>query len=302
MSGDRSGETGIMLQTLAALLLLAGPMSRATVPATVLVVSIDALHPDTLLGGTMPNVRRTMERGQFTLLGRSTKPPKTLIAHTAMVTGLPPERNGKTDNAWAEGWPTVKVRTVFHVAKDAGYRTAFFYSKEKLGYLVNPAVDAHALAPDDGVSRARRFFAKEAPAFVFLHVSGLEFVGMDSGWLSAEYLAEARSIDAALGPLIEEVTGRGNFLVVITSDHAGHGIEHGTDHPDDARLPLVLHSDGRRFPEVQDKPFEITGLVPILASVMAAGRLVDVPPARVDPGRSPARSPRRAPSRERPRD
>jgi predicted AlkP superfamily pyrophosphatase or phosphodiesterase len=262
-----------MLQTLAAaLLLLASPVSRGTAPATVLVVSIDALHPDTLLGGTMPNVRRTMARGQHTLLGRSTKPPKTLIAHTAMVTGLPPERNGKTDNAWSEGQPTVKVRTVFHVAKDAGYRTAFFYSKEKLGYLASPAVDAHALAPEDGVARARLFLANERRAFVFLHVSGLEFVGMRDGWLSPEYLSEARSIDAALGPLLDEVTRRGNFLVVITSDHAGHGLEHGTEHPDDGRLPLVLHSDGRRFPEIQEKPFEITGLMPILSSVMEAGR------------------------------
>jgi hypothetical protein len=149
---------------------------------------------------------------------------------------------------------------------------AFFYSKEKLGYLVSPAVDVHALAPDGGVARARQLLATERRAFVFLHVSGLEFVGMRSGWLSQEYLGEARSIAAALGPLLDEVTRRGSFLVVITSDHAGHGLEHGTDHPDDARLPLVLRSDTRRFPEIQGKPFEITGLLPILSSVMAGPR------------------------------
>lgn len=262
-----------MLRTLAfALLLLATPACRTTAPATVLVVSIDALHPDTLLDDTMPNVRRTMARGQHTLLGRSTRPPKTLIAHTAMVTGLSPEQNGKTDNAWSAGQPTVGVRTVFHAAKDAGYRTAFFYSKEKLGYLASPAVDVHALAPDDGVARARQLLAEGRRAFVFLHVSGLEFVGMDSGWLSPEYRAEARSIDGELGPLLDDVARRGSFLVVITSDHAGHGLEHGTDHPDDARLPLVLRSDLRRFPEVQERPFEITALTPLLSSVLAAAR------------------------------
>jgi predicted AlkP superfamily pyrophosphatase or phosphodiesterase len=262
-----------VLPTLAAALLLSvNPAAGPPAPAAVLVVSIDALHPDVLLGDTMPNVRRTMARGQYTLLGRSTKPPKTLIAHTAMVTGLPPERSGKTDNAWSGGQPTVTVRTVFHVAKEAGYRTAFLYSKEKLGYLVSPAVDVHALAPEDGVARVRSFLGKERPAFAFLHVSGLEFVGMDSGWLSPEYLSEARSIDAALGPLLDEVARRGNFLVVITSDHAGHGLEHGTDHPDDARLPLVLHSDRRRFPGVEAKPFEVTSLMPILSSVMAGRR------------------------------
>jgi predicted AlkP superfamily pyrophosphatase or phosphodiesterase len=262
-----------MLSTLAAALLLsASPPPRGEAPTTVVVVSIDALHPDVLLGDAMPNVRRTMARGEYTLLGRSTKPPKTLIAHTAMVTGFPPERNGKTDNAWAAGQPTVKVRTVFHLAKDAGYRTGFFYSKEKLGFLTSAAVDAHALSPEDGVARARAFLVNERRALVFLHVSGLEFVGMDSGWLSPEYLAEARSIDAALGPVLDEVIQRGSFLVVITSDHAGHGLEHGTDHPDDGRLPLVLLSDRRRFPEIQGRPFEITGLLPILSAAMTARR------------------------------
>jgi predicted AlkP superfamily pyrophosphatase or phosphodiesterase len=262
-----------MLPAIAAtLMLLAGATARPGAPATVLVVSIDALHPDTLLGDEMPNVRRIMARGQYTLEGRSTRPPTTLVAHTAMVTGLSPERSGKTDNGWAPGQPTVKARTVFHLARDAGYRTAFFYSKEKLGYLVSPAIGTHALAPLDGVARARRSLAAGPRVFVFLHVSGLEFVGMDSGWLSPEYRAEARSIDAELGPLLEEVTRRGDFLVVVTSDHAGHGLEHGTNHPDDARLPLVVYSDRRRFPGLQGKPFEITSLVPVLSSAMARGR------------------------------
>ncbi len=173
-------------------LLLASVGAKAAPPATVLVVSIDALHPDALTATAMPHLRRMMSRGQYTLQGRSTRPPKTLVAHTAMVTGLSPERSGKTDNAWAPGEPTVTSRTVFHLAKDAGYRTAFFYAKEKLGYLTSSAIDLHALAPDDGVVRARRFLEEKRPAFVFLHASGLEFVGMESGWLSPEYLAKAR--------------------------------------------------------------------------------------------------------------
>ena len=253
----------------AAALLVAGPRAPAA-PAKVLIVSIDALHPDALTARSMPHLRSLMERGDHTLLGRSTRPPKTLVAHTAMLTGLTPERSGKTDNAWEEGEPTVKVRTLFDVAKGAGYRTAFFYSKEKLGYLSGAAVDERALAPEDGVVRARRALARDGRSFVFLHVSGLEFAGMEHGWLSAAYLDEARAIDATLFPLLAEIERRGDFLLVVTSDHAGHGLEHGTDHPDDARLPLILRSDRRRFGDVRGKRFDLTSLMPLVAPVLQA--------------------------------
>ncbi len=263
-----------MRRALAALLLLsaASTAHASSAPRTVLLVSIDALHPAAVTAEVMPELRRLMARGEYTLQGRSTNPPKTLVAHTAMFTGLPPDRNGKTDNAWSEGEPTVRVPTLFDVAKRAGYRTAFFYGKEKLGYLAGAAVDAHALAPDDGIDRVRRFLTSHAPALVALHVSGLEFVGMESGWLSPEYLAKARSIDAQLAPLFNEIERRGNYLIVITSDHAGHGLEHGTDHPEDGRRPLVLRSDRSGVRATRGLPPEITEVMSVIAAAVGTGR------------------------------
>lgn len=77
----------------------------------------------------------------YTLDSRSTEPPKTLIAHTAMLTGLSPEESGKVDNDWIPGETTVKNDTIFDDAKSNGFKTGYFFSKEKLGDLVNNAVD-----------------------------------------------------------------------------------------------------------------------------------------------------------------
>jgi predicted AlkP superfamily pyrophosphatase or phosphodiesterase len=255
--------------------LLAFLVSVATgqaAPRTALLVSIDGLHPDAVTAQHMPRLAALARRGQYTPAGRSTRPPKTLIAHTAMLTGMAPEQSGKLDNGWAEGQPRVRVRTLFDVAKDAGYRTAFFYGKEKLGYLSGEAVDVGALAPEDGIERTATFLATPGPGFVVLHVSGLESVGMEWGWLSPEYLARAREIDARLGPLLDVIVRRGSFLLAVTSDHAGHDLEHGTDHPEDGRRPLLLYSDRARFPEIQAKPQEITALAPIVSEVLAGRR------------------------------
>ncbi len=261
-----------MLQPIAMLavaVLAATPQKPAE---RVVLVSIDALHPATVTSKGMPNVARWFRLGKSTLAGRSTRPPKTLIAHTAMLTGLPPERSGKTDNAWEEGEPTVLVQTLLDDARAAGYRTGFFYSKEKLGYLVSPGVQVHALAPDDGVARGRAFLAEGGRAFLVLHLSGLEYAGMESGWLSAEYLAAAAAIDRDLGPLLDELERRGSYLVIITSDHAGHAKEHGTDHPEDLRRPLAMRSDRVRLPELSGDAREITGLRSLLASLLIGAK------------------------------
>jgi len=241
-------------------------------PGRVLLVSIDALHPDALTPATMPNVARWAQAGKATREGRSTNPPKTLVAHAAMLTGLTPERSGKTDNDWDVEQPRVGLPTLLDDAHAAGYRTAYFYSKEKLGFLVTAGVDEHALAPDDGISRGRAFLAGPGRRFLFLHVSGLEWVGMESGWLSPAYLAKAAEIDRALGLLLAEVERRGDYAVAITSDHAGHAKEHGTAHPEDGRRPLVLRADKVLLPDPGKDARDITDLRRVLAAPLIGAR------------------------------
>ena len=239
-------------------LLLALPgVTRAA--DSVLVISIDALHPAGLSAQTSPTLHTLMQSGRFTLKGRSVNPPKTLISHTAMMTGLPPQQNGKVDNDWQPGQPQVAKPTLLDDARHAGYRTAYYYSKPKLGYLVNAAVDEHGLAPHEGIERVRSFFREEGKRLVFLHVSGLEGAGGESGWLSRDYLDELTEIDAALAPLFDEVGRRGSYAIVVTSDHAGHDRLHGTQHPEDYKLPLIV-AGNVQLPRLPKGNWPVTGL------------------------------------------
>ncbi len=234
---------------------------------SILVVSIDALHPAALSAQTSPTLYALMKSGRFTLKGRSVNPPKTLISHTAMMTGLSPARNGKRDNDWQPGEPGVALPTLFDDAKRRDYRTAYYYSKPKLGYLINVAVDEHGLAPHDGIERVRDFFRGAGKRFVFLHVSGLEWVGGESGWLSQDYLDELTEIDAALAPLFEEVRRRGSYAIVVTSDHAGHERLHGTQHPEDYKLPLIV-AGNVQLPRLPKGSWPVTGLRSLLRTLV----------------------------------
>ncbi len=230
--------------------LLAISIGSAGAADSVLVISIDALHPAALSAKTSPTLQALMHSGRYTLKGRSVDPPKTLIAHTAMLTGLSPALNGKRDNDWQTGEPHVAKPTLFDDAKRLGYQTAYYYAKPKLGYLVSAAVDEHGLDPAGGVAQVRDFFRAEGKRFAFLHVSGLEWAGVDSGWLSQAYLGELSDIDAALAPLIDEVSRRGSYAIVVTSDHAGHERQHGTRHPEDYKLPLIVAGNRAQLPRL----------------------------------------------------
>lgn len=234
----------------------------------VLVVSIDALHPSALTESVAPNLYALMQSGRYTLNGRSVDPPKTLIAHTAMFTGLTPDLNGKRDNEWSPGNPTIAHATLFNDAKIFGYRTAFFYSKPKLGFLVNSAIDVHAMEPLEGTRKSSEFVASAGKVFVLLHISGLEYAGTDSGWLSAEYLAELSDIDRTLAPVVAQIRKQTSFAIIVTSDHGGHDRSHGTDHPDDFKLPLIIYTDDAGVQPISKGIWSITRLRSMVGSLL----------------------------------
>jgi predicted AlkP superfamily pyrophosphatase or phosphodiesterase len=111
--------------------------SHAAPLKTVLIISIDALHPAALNGRATPTIYKVMKDGAFTLDGYSTNPPKTLISHTAMFTGLTPDKNEKMDNQWQSGEPTIRRKTIFDSAKHQGFQKNIRNTRYSVAELKN---------------------------------------------------------------------------------------------------------------------------------------------------------------------
>jgi predicted AlkP superfamily pyrophosphatase or phosphodiesterase len=133
---------------------------------------------------------------------------------------------------------------------------------------VNEGIDVHRWSPEDAIDHAEAFFKKPGRHFVFLHVSGLDIVGPEYGWLSPEYMEELSYIDEYLTPLIRMVKEQKNYVIIITSDHGGHGKIHGSQHPDDFRLPLIAHSDIMKLKDIQDTRYSVTDLKGLLDRIL----------------------------------
>lgn len=236
---------------------------------SVLIISIDALHPDALGQQTSKTIHSIMKKGVFTLKGKSTAPPLTLLSHAAMFSGIDPKDGGRKDNSWQPGQNQIRHETFFDDAKSNNFSTGFFYSKEKLGFLVSDAIEQHRLDPDFSVENAIAFFKKPGrKKFCFLHVSGLDRTGPVEGWLSKGYMEELFFIDENLSSLVELITSEKGYLLIITSDHAGHGTIHGSDHPDDAKLPLVMLSDIIDLKRYQGMNYHVTDLKFMLKDIL----------------------------------
>jgi len=227
---------------------------------TVIIISIDALHPDAVNLVKPKTIGMIMKKGFYTLKGKSVHPPKTLVNHTAMTIGKTPKESGYVSNIWKKGDNRVKGETIFHDAKKAGLKTYWVYSKSKLGFLNNKAVDKSIFAGDDAVYKADKIVKENKSLFMFLHISGLDFVGPEHGWLSKEYLEEFSLIDEDIANIVKTALSRKNVTLIITSDHSGHAKIHGSSHPEDYKMPFFVYSDMADFSDIQNKPYRTNEL------------------------------------------
>ncbi|MCB1175121.1 MAG: alkaline phosphatase family protein [Leptospiraceae bacterium] len=219
-------------------------------PRYFVIVSIDALHPDGVRQQDAPFLNSIRSKGWSVRDAHSIQPPLTLFNHAAMFTGQSPAAAGLVDNAWSPDQPQVQVPTIFQLARRAGLQTAFFYSKPKLGFLINSDIMIHKMAGPDSIQAADDYLRTHEYTFVFLHVSGLDYSGPRDGWLSVNYLAVLSDLDRRLQSPLQYVMNQKRFVILITSDHSGHDLLHGTDDPRDSQIPFIYYSDFLPLPQV----------------------------------------------------
>jgi predicted AlkP superfamily pyrophosphatase or phosphodiesterase len=239
----------------------ANPTRAATpsggVTRNVVLVSIDGLRPDAIAKFEAPTLLRLMQEGTYTLKARTIDPSKTLPSHTSMLTGEPPERHQVlwNDVASAER-DVIDLPNIFSVARSQGYRTAAFFSKAKFQPLQREGTLDYSQAPGGWFGRwsssrtvadAVNYLTDARPNLLFVHLTDPDAAGHGSGWMSDAYGEGVRAADAALGRLLQATTatyGAGNYSVIVTADHGGHGTNHGSADPRDVTIPWIAWGRG----------------------------------------------------------
>jgi arylsulfatase A-like enzyme len=226
----------------------------------VVVISIDGLRPDAIEKFGAMTMQRLMKEGSYTLAAHTILPSKTLPSHTSMLTGLDVDQHHVDWNGDLAGIKgTVQVPTIFGLAKAQGFHTAAFFSKTKFHCLEVPATLDYSRAPKSslfgmidghwaanqtvGYVGAYLASATDEPNLLFVHIGEPDYAGHGSGWMTEAYGAAVRKADSAVGRVLEmadRAFGKGEYTVIITADHGGHGTDHGSSDPQDTTIPWIV--------------------------------------------------------------
>jgi len=227
-------------------------VTRGYMSDNVIVVSIDGLRPDAIEKYNAKTLKRLMQEGSYTMHASTILPSKTLPSHTSMLTGMEPEEHGVNWNSEEmETHGHIATPTIFAKAHEAGFSTAAFFSKSKFEHLAVPGTLDHFEAPNNflgkrhagkTVGRAKKYMESHKPNLLFVHIGEPDFVGHIMGWMTDPYGWAVDEADEQVGKLLEaaeKTYGTGNYTVIVTADHGGHGRDHGSDDPRDVTIPWI---------------------------------------------------------------
>ncbi len=222
----------------------------------VFIVSFDQGTPSGIAKAAMPVLKEMVQQGAHTWQAYTIVPSITLPSHTSMLTGVGLQKHQIDWNGWEPKRGTVRVPTIFSIAKEKGMKTAMFVTKEKLQHIVRPgSVDVFYCAPDHLALTAAREFAKRVgelkPEICFIHFGDPDVQGHEFGSFSKEKMQAFADCDKALGILRDAVEKAGltdSSVFILTADHGSHDIvdsrgitrgTHGSSLPEDVEIPWI---------------------------------------------------------------
>lgn len=239
----------------------------------VILISIDGMRPDGLMGCKNPFLSELMARASYTLDAVTVYPSVTLPCHTSMFHSVTPERHGTTTNTYM---PQVRPITgLFEALKQAGKNCCMYYGWEPLRDIGRPGslvaaeyINAYSFSHTDGMltDRAISYISEAKPDFCFLYlVETDEKGGHDNGWMSDAYLD---CISYAIDCVKRVIDAVGDeYTVIVTADHGGHDRTHGTDLDEDMTIPMIFL--GRDFvPAEELHGVSILDIAPTVGDIM----------------------------------
>ncbi|MEW6240051.1 MAG: ectonucleotide pyrophosphatase/phosphodiesterase [Chloroflexota bacterium] len=218
----------------------------------VVILSIDGLRPDAIELAPMPNLLNLMQTGAYSLTAQTIFPSATLPAHSSMLTGLCPSKHGVDWNDYISQNGVAQGTDLFDLAHTAGMRTVMYVGKEKLQQVTDASsVDTFVFINDRDLVITEQLLANFPEDFgvLFLHFPTPDWMGHVYGWLSPEQLSVIFRADQAIGQLLDALEARGlrgETLLIVTSDHGGHGTTHGSSLPEDMTIPWIASGPGVR--------------------------------------------------------
>ncbi len=220
----------------------------------------------------MPNVKKLMESGCYTLDKRTVLPSSSAPNWAAIYMGAPTEIHGYT--TWGSKTPEIPSRvinknnifpTIFQIYRDARPSAEIGVINEWDGhnYLVDTlSLSYHKHVTDAGkyplntVKEAEKYIKEKKPQLLAVIFDQPDGVGHGAGHDTPQYYDTLNVVDRYVGRIVKAAEDAGiaeNTIFIVTSDHGGIGTGHGGITLEEMRTPFIISGKnvkkGGAFPE-----------------------------------------------------
>ena len=240
----------------------------------VVLVLVDGMRPDSLPLCGSDLLLALANRGVSCMNAQTVYPSWTLPCHTSLFYSCLPQKHGVTENVWVPQREKSLCDLVYKAEKSA----SMVYDWEELRDLNRPnSLDfsyyrrlvgdmGEMMACEEQMTRiALEDLLICRRDFLFLYLGHADIAGHIYGWMSPEYLAAVQN--ASL--MVERVRLAlpKEYQLMVTADHGGHDLTHGTEQPVDMTIPLMLYGSlfepGKTLPKAS-----IMDIAPTIAEIL----------------------------------
>ena len=245
----------------------------------VILISIDGVRSDAIRKVNHPTVDFLIKNGTYSLNNHSIMNTLTLPCHFSMLMGVSSKIHGTIDYKFIpQENPAVSIFEQVHAV---GGRTGMFFGwdplrdvvpPEKLvvSYCINAKYTYVKWNVDDTVdaqltNKMIEYLKDDKLDFAFLYLPDVDHFGHNYGWMSEQYL---NSLNIALDNVKRVIDNfKGEYTIVVTTDHGGHDKRHGTDMDEDMIIPaFFLGEDIPKKNEISS--MSILDITPTISKIM----------------------------------
>lgn len=212
----------------------------------VILIGLDGWGAYSVSKAEMPNVKKLMDDGSYTLKKRSVLPSSSAVNWASMFMGAGPELHGYTE--WYSKTPELPSR---EVNKNGIFPTVFSLlhesdPKAEIGCIyewetIRCLVDTFALNYDKHVSEAESnpaaaaqyaadYIKKAHPNLLAVIIDNPDHIGHAAGHDTPEYYVVLKELDKYVGQIVNAVKEAGMLdetIFIVTADHGGINKGHG---------------------------------------------------------------------------
>ncbi|SHF93570.1 Type I phosphodiesterase / nucleotide pyrophosphatase [Salegentibacter echinorum] len=233
--------------------------SREPLIKHVILVGADGLGSYAFDKAEIPNLRKMMKEGAYSLKTRAVLPSSSAVNWASMIMGSGPELHGFTE--WGSKKPELPSAvlgpsglypTIFSVIDQQmpKAKMGVSYSWSGIKYLFeNELVDLNynGETEEKTMQNGIDFIVREKPAFTFIHLDEPDHTGHSIGHDTPEYYKAVGRVDKLVGDLLEALEKENlmdNTIIIFTADHGGINKGHGGKTLLETQIPWIAYGKG----------------------------------------------------------